>query len=432
MLSPDLRSALFALYRCTPARLLVLDGSDRVAEASDAVLESFAWTRADLLGLPVSTILVDFPLPFESGSCLCNVRLRNGRSSPYQVTVQVLPHDLGRVLVMELPAGSGEVSSALPNRARAGYGPMIGRSPRMQEVYGLVEVLAAVDSTVLITGESGTGKELVAEALHRGGARRERPLVRVNCAALAKNLLESELFGHVRGAFTGATSDVVGRFQKAHGGTIFLDEIGDIPEALQVRLLRVLQEKEIERVGDATPIPVDVRILAATHQDLLKKVRRGEFREDLYYRLKVVNVDLPPLRSRKEDLPLLLEHFRLQFNQRFSRNVRGFADAVYYTLVRHDWPGNVRELEHAVEHAFVLCRGNLIDLEHLPPELRQSAPVPRQVDRDTAAQAENLRGALARAGGNKAKAARLLGMSRQTLYRKLSELGLEEAFEESR
>jgi len=328
----------------------------------------------------------------------------------------------GAVLVVRDETHLDSLEQTLKERSQ--FCRLIGRSQRMQEIYSLVEILAGVDTTVLVTGESGTGKELVAEALHYSGPRSDQPLIKVNCAALSENLLESELFGHVRGAFTGATTDTVGRFQKAHGGTIFLDEIGDIPPALQVRLLRVLQEKEIERVGDSTPVKVDVRIIAATHQDLLHKVRRGAFREDLYFRLKVVNVDIPPLRRRKEDLPALMEHFREVFNARFERTVRSFAEEVLLAFVRYDWPGNVRELEHAIEHAFILCKGETISLEHLPPELRQLIGGVRHPRRREFDAAEAIRAALERAGGNKAKAARLLGMSRQTLYRKLVELGL--------
>jgi DNA-binding NtrC family response regulator len=329
----------------------------------------------------------------------------------------------GAVLVVRDETHLDSLEQTLKERSH--FCRLIGRSQRMQEIYSLIEVLAGVDTTVLVTGESGTGKELVAEALHYSGPRSGKPLVKVNCAALSENLLESELFGHVRGAFTGATADTVGRFQKAHGGTIFLDEIGDISPALQVRLLRVLQEKEIERVGDSTPLKVDVRIIAATHQDLLHKVRRGTFREDLYFRLKVVNVDIPPLRRRKEDLPALIEHFREIFNARFERSVQGFAEKVLLAFVRYDWPGNVRELEHAIEHAFILCKGATITLDHLPPELRQQFGEVRHPRRQEFDAAEAIRAAIERAGGNKAKAARLLGMSRQTLYRKLVELGLD-------
>ena len=274
----------------------------------------------------------------------------------------------GAVLVMRDETRLATLERHLEERTQLHR--LTGKSPAMQKVFDLIGVLAEVDTTVLITGESGTGKELVVEALHFAGARREQPLVKVNCSALTESLLESELFGHVKGAFTGATSDKVGRFQAADGGTIFLDEIGDISPGMQVRLLRVLQEREFERVGESRPIHVDVRIIAATHQDLAAGVRRGTFRMDLFYRLKVVGIQLPPLRERREDLPLLVEQFLARFNRKFGRTVGGVDDEVLRLFLSHPWPGNVRELEHAIEHAFILCRGQRLLPEHLPAEIR--------------------------------------------------------------
>ena len=301
---------------------------------------------------------------------------------------------------------------------RPSFHDLVGASAAMQDVYELLETLAEVPTTVLITGESGTGKELVARALHEGGPRREGPMIRVNCAALSENLLESELFGHVRGAFTGAVKDKIGRFEAAQGGTLFLDEIGDISPALQLRLLRVLQEKEIERVGTTTPIPVDVRVVAATNQDLTERIRRGEFREDLFYRLKVVTVKLPPLRARREDIAPLVSHFLHQFNQKLGREVQDVAPAAMNLLLAYPWPGNVRELEHALEHACILCRNGRIEVEHLPAEMTagENASAP-----DEATSLACIRRALSAAGGNKTKAARMLGISRRTVYRKLDE-----------
>ena len=255
-------------------------------------------------------------------------------------------------------------------RERHQFQNIIGRSKKMQDTYRLLEDFANLETTVLITGESGTGKELVARALHYSGQRAFKPFVTVSCSALAESLLESELFGHVRGAFTGAIRDKQGRFQAANGGTILLDEIGDISPLIQLKLLRVLQEKEFERVGESTPQKVDVRVIASTNKDLKEKVRRGEFRQDLYYRLKVVEVSLPPLRERLEDLPLLVDHFCRSFNERFKKNIEGISSEVLGRFMDYPWPGNVRELEHVMEHAFVLCRGGAITLEHLPPEIR--------------------------------------------------------------
>jgi PAS domain S-box-containing protein len=307
---------------------------------------------------------------------------------------------------------------------QSGYGDIIGSNPAMQRMYTLVEALSDVQTTVLINGESGTGKELVAAALHNQGARRSRPFVKVNCSALSENLLESELFGHVRGAFTGAVASKIGRFQKANGGTIFLDEIGDISIAMQMRLLRVLQEQEFEQVGDTTPIKVDVRVIAATNQDLAEKVRLGTFRHDLFYRLNVVRLIIPPLRERKDDIPLLVEHFLDKFSQKFKRPFTAVSREVMELFMRHSWPGNVRELEHIMEHASVLCPSTVIAAENLPQDFIAEVGHYKQeerVEQPVASQKITLEEALEMTGGNKAKAARLLGVSRCTIYRKLSD-----------
>lgn len=297
---------------------------------------------------------------------------------------------------------------------------IIGSSPGMQKVYGYIEALAGTQTTVLIRGESGTGKELVAEALHAGSPGSNRPFIRVNCSALAESLLESELFGHAKGSFTGAYQDYTGRFQRAHGGTIFLDEIGDVSPKIQLGLLRVLQEKEIERIGDPRPIKLDVRIVAATNRDLQELVGAGRFRQDLYFRLKVVEIMIPPLRERREDIPLLVRHFIEKFNRQFGKGIENVSDNVLRGLREYDWPGNVRELEHAIEHAFVLCRDSVITLDYLPPELASFARGRYATTcGDTEAESRLILETLSKTGGNKARAARMLGIDRKTLYRKL-------------
>ncbi len=244
----------------------------------------------------------------------------------------------------------------------------------------------------------------------------------MNCSALSESLLESELFGHVKGAFTGALQDKLGRFEMAHGGSILLDEIGDIAPRIQHKLLRVLQEKEFERVGESTPIKVDVRIMTSTNRDLKEMVRLEKFREDLYYRLKVVEVKLPSLRERPDDIPLLIDHFCNLFNMRFNKDIDGVSDEALRILSGYRWPGNVRELENAIEHAFVLCRGRVITVDHLPPEIKALHGYPQPVaEKDSATDPQNILRALKKTGGNKAKAARLLGISRRTIYRKLSQ-----------
>jgi DNA-binding NtrC family response regulator len=256
---------------------------------------------------------------------------------------------------------------------------IIGESKAMQQVYSLIDLLTDVETTVLISGDSGTGKELVAEALHYKGARSKETLVKVNCSALSENLLESELFGHVRGSFTGAVKDKVGRFEVANGGTIFLDEIADISPKIQIQLLRVLQEKEIERVGDSQTIKVDVRVVTATNQNLAEKVKFGEFREDLYYRLNVMKIVLPPLRDRLEDIPLLTNHFINKFNKKFNKDIASISRDVEKLFMEYHWPGNVRELEHALEHAFILCRNEMISVDHLPHEIKSFSPTENPV-----------------------------------------------------
>lgn len=308
---------------------------------------------------------------------------------------------------------------------RSRFQNIIGRAPAMQRLFTRIEALADVTSTVLIYGESGTGKELVAQALQESGVRKHKPFIKVNCAALPEGLLESELFGHVRGAFTGAIKDKVGRFQKAHGGTIFLDEIGDISPALQIRLLRVLQEREIERVGDSTPVQIDVRVIAATHCDLLEKVRTGEFRQDLYYRLNVVRLDVPSLRDRLEDLPLLADHFLQHFSLKFNRTFSSFSEPVLAAFRAHSWPGNVRELEHLIEHACILSQGSVITSDALPAGFLSTSPLsPQQhVGRSYHPQqcALSIEDALRQCHNNRTEAAKLLGISRRTLYRWLDQ-----------
>ena len=304
---------------------------------------------------------------------------------------------------------------------------IIGRSEPMQKVYSLIKALARVQTTVLITGESGTGKELVAEALHLAGERSNKPLVKVNCSALPENLLESELFGHVRGAFTGAIRDNVGRFHRADGGTIFLDEVGDISPMIQLKLLRVLEKREFERVGNSTPTKVDVRLIAATNRNLMEKVGLGELREDLYYRLKVVEIRLPPLRDRREDIPLLIEHFRNGFNAKFKKTIEAISSDVLKAFLKYSWPGNVRELEHTMEHAFVLCSRNIITFDHLPPDFMSVPGIERRSpDEAHPVDSHAILEALDKTAWNKARAARLLGIDRVTLYRKIKRYNLTE------
>lgn len=306
---------------------------------------------------------------------------------------------------------------------------IVGRSPGMRHLFELLPQVAESDSTVLIEGASGTGKELFARALHNLSRRRRKRFVAINCAALPDTLLESELFGHKAGAFTDARRDKPGRFALADGGTIFLDEIGDISPAMQVRLLRVLQERCVEPLGSVDSIKVDVRVVAATNKDLLKLVRTGRFREDLFYRIRVVHLKLPPLRQRREDIPLLIDRLVAKFNRLQGKEIVDVSTEVLARLMEHDYPGNVRELENIIEQAFVLCRGGLIELHHLPTELRpQSASLGAELGSPTSLESMErilIIEALRRHGGSRRRAAQDLGIDASTLHRKLKSLNIE-------
>ncbi len=313
-------------------------------------------------------------------------------------------------------------------QAKYTFEDIIGRSPAMMRLFEILPQISASASTVLIEGPSGTGKELFARAIHNLSPRKRKRFVAVNCAALPDGLLESELFGHKAGAFTDAKRDTPGRFSLADGGTIFLDEIGDISPAMQVRLLRVLQERVIEPLGGVQAIPVDVRVLAATNKDLAELVRGGKFRDDLYYRIRVIHLKLPSLQHRREDIPLLVNHLIAKFNHLQGKDIVGVSDEVIARLMEHDYPGNVRELENIMEQAFVLCRGGVIELNHLPPELRPIATARRDEHQPMSLQAMErflISETLQRRKGNRKDAARDLGINVTTLYRKIKSLRIE-------
>jgi PAS domain S-box-containing protein len=305
---------------------------------------------------------------------------------------------------------------------------MVGRSPSMHRLFDLVPVVAASDTTVLIEGESGTGKELVARAIHAQSRRRDRTFVAVNCGALPDTLLESELFGYKAGAFTDARRDKPGRFALADGGTLFLDEVGDVSPAMQAKLLRVLQERAFEPLGGVHPVRTDVRVIAATNRNLEELMRQGSFRQDLFYRLNVIRLRLPALRERREDIPLLVEHFVAKHNTLRHRSIEGVAVAAMSCLMSHDFPGNVRELENAIEHAFVLCSGGVIEPQHLPPSLvgaRHECPACAGTRTDLRQlEATFLSDLLRRHRGNRAAAARELGVHPSTVFRKIRALGI--------
>jgi len=427
---------LDAIFNSASDGIILVDRDNRLVQVNEAAIQSCSYS-ADHRDVPVQAI--DSGCAGTCRQTLADV-LRDGVRRTVRRFECVKKDGSKRIVSFSASPvieGDGTISGAVAItrdetelvylekqlHRQNGYGGIIGSNAAMQRMYTLVEALADVQTTVLVNGESGTGKELVAAALHHQGIRRDKPFVKVNCSALSEHLLESELFGHVRGAFTGAVSSKIGRFQKANGGTIFLDEIGDISTAMQMRLLRVLQEQEFEQVGDSTPIKVDVRVIAATNQDLAEKVRLGTFRHDLYYRLNVVRLIIPPLRDRRDDIPLLVEHFLGKFSQKFKKQFVAVSHEVMELFMRHPWSGNVRELEHTIEHSSILCPSAAISVDYLPQDFVAAIPFQRPESTSPPALDEelSLETALKRAGGNKAKAARLLGVSRCTLYRKLQE-----------
>lgn len=309
-----------------------------------------------------------------------------------------------------------------------GYQGILGQSPVMQRLFELIENVALSDAPVMIHGQSGTGKELVARAIHDVSLRRGKPFVKVNCAALNENLLESELFGHVKGAYTGADRSRAGRFEAAHEGTIFLDEIGDIPLKTQVRLLRVLEEKEIERVGDHKSIPVDVRIVSATNRDLEALIEQGAFREDLFFRINVFPLRCPALCERKEDIPMIVQNFIELNMEKSGKKILGLTSEAMEKLMAYSWPGNVRELRNAIEYAFVLCSGGWIEAGHLPvkivqPEVKAIKDPP--VHLENAREREELIRVLRQVSGNQSEAARILDVSRVTIWKRIKKYGID-------
>ncbi len=366
----------------------------------------------------------------------CFLRHKNGFDIPVVKSARLVTDGHGSIKgVVETVTDLTELEKARRRAEEANlrlgeihkFDNIIGKSHAMQQVFSAIRATAASDATILVQGESGTGKELVAGAIHYNSDRSGMPFLAVSCSALSESLLESELFGHARGAFTGAVRDRVGRFEEAGGGTIFLDEIGEISPFIQVKLLRVLQEREIERVGESRKRNIDIRIIAATNKDLYGLVRSGNFREDLYYRLKVFPIHIPPLRKRREDIPLLASHFIKLQNEKTGKRINGVSPSAMRILMDYNWPGNVRELENAIEHAFVLCIGDLIDLFDLPVEIRQLPyqpvvsktpdPPPNSFSSRTRLSRDILIEILRECDWNKAEVGRRVGVSRTAIWK---------------
>lgn len=357
---------------------------------------------------------------------------KGGQRIPISISTAVLRNEEGKIIGGVETFRDLSAIEELKKELSQKYtlGDIISKNHLIHDIFSILPHVAESDSTVLIEGASGTGKELFAKAIHNLSRRKDKPFIKVNCGALPDTLLESELFGYVKGAFTDAKKDKPGRFALAHGGTIFLDEVGDMSPALQVKLLRVIQEKEYEPLGSTSPRKTDVRIIAATNKDLSELVSEGKFREDLFYRLNVVKIELPPLSQRREDIPLLIEAFIQKFNAKMGKQITGLSDQALRILLTYDFPGNVRELENIIEHAFVLCKGNRIDLDCLPKEIigsQEKLPSSKPISGKTPferAEAEVIERTLRKYNGNRIQAARELGIDRTTLWRKIKKYGL--------
>ncbi len=430
-----------------PHGIFTVDGNGHITSFNPAAEAITGWCQAEVLGKNCREV-------FRSTHCdrRCFLRRsiedgephrdeevtilgRDGSEVLVAVSTAALQDDLGNIVGGVEMFRSLEMIQTLRRELHGTYtyGDIVSKSPAMQGVRELIPLVAKSDSTVLIEGEPGTGKELVARAIHNLGPRSEGPFVAVNCGALPDTLVESELFGHTRGAFTDARSDKPGRFAMAEGGTLLLDEIGDISGAVQVKLLRVLQEREYEPLGATQPVKANVRILAATNRDLSQEAMSGRFRQDLFFRLNVVRIVLPPLRSRWEDIPLLVQFFIQRFNAIQGRRIANISDRSMAALVDFNFPGNVRELENAIEHAFVVCGGSTIRLEDLPAHFRgpvqpvQAVPaVPARAESRPleSAEAATIRDTLQRFNGNRTRTAKDLGISRNTLWRKMKRHGI--------
>jgi two-component system response regulator HydG len=445
--------------------LLVVDTNGVILAANPAFLSMTGYSTGELVGKRCTILNCTgckimgedsesgyWCMMFERGGTAgrkCQIMTKDGRIIHVVKVASVLHDEMGRITsavetmkdVSELVKREEEIQSLrMKSQREGGFYGILGSSMPMRRLCNLIEDVALSDAPVMIYGESGVGKELVAHAVHQSGLRSSGNFIKVNCASLNENLLETELFGHVKGAFTGADRNRVGRFEAASGGSIFLDEIGDISPSIQVKLLRVIEHKEIERVGDHRPIPVDSRIISATNTNLEDLVGQGIFRADLFYRINVVPIYVPPLRDRKEDIPVLAQSFIDIIAARSGRPIAGLGRGSLDILLDYDWPGNVRELRNVIEYAFVLCREGLIEPEHLSPrvldgEHRIASPslhTYRSEDRNPLADAsakerETLIDALRKCGGNRTEAARILGVSRVTVWKRMKKHGVDQA-----
>jgi two-component system response regulator HydG len=432
--------------------LMVVDTTGSILSVNKALQMMTDYSHQELIGQKCSILNCSvfnlarekcgdhWCLLFKTGSMnmrRCTVMRKDGTYVPVLKNASLLHDSKGRVIgavetitdISEIVEKDKQIAAIRRHlRSEDAFQGLIGASAPMLQVFSLIENAAQSDAPVIILGESGTGKELVARAIHQLGERKKRAYVKVNCAALTESLLESELFGHVKGAYTGAYKSRAGRFEMAQGGDIFLDEIGDLPLSTQVKLLRVLEEKVIERVGDSKSIPVDVRVISATNKDLSSLVETGAFRKDLYFRINVIPIHMPPLRERVEDIPLLAESFFRKLRIKSGKSIEGISNLALEVLMKYLWPGNVRELKSAFEYAFVTCQEPLIQPHHLPPDILKEEKSLKDVTAVAPTKQEikkrQLIDALARAKGNQSVAAEILGISRVTVWNRMKRLGI--------
>ena len=449
-LDPQFRKALMETIPCA---VFIADAAGRIIYWNRSAEELTGYAAGEMIGRTCEPLRIsesDDPdgevvaavcrhRGADKSTTECEIRRKDGRVVPVVRRATGVPGDGGEHLgaivalvdVSAIKQARSEIRLLRHEIGRAGrFGEIVGSAEAMQKLYEAIELVADTDASVVIEGETGTGKELVARMLHARSRRRDKVFLPVNCGALTETLLDAELFGHVKGAFTGAASDRAGRFEEATGGTLFLDEVAELSPASQVKLLRVLQEGQITRVGESRPRPVDVRLVAATNRDLGALAAAGSFREDLYYRLRVVALRVPALRERRQDIPELVVHFVERFNRKYGREIQSCSPEAMSLLTRYDWPGNVRQLEHAIEHAFAVTPRDAATLPaaSLPAELLGGEHVTPPAERPQAQPADErsrVLAALHEAGGNKAKAARILGITRAGLYKRLKRLGLD-------
>ncbi len=451
--SPEILSRIVDV---TATGMFTVDRKGRFVAWNRAAEQITGYRQEEVVGRPCTLLegpnctgfgrladLLDQP-PAQGGICdqQCKILTKDGHEVYLHGNVCVLQDDSGETIgavgtfldVTGVIRANEKIQHLAAHTQRPeAFSRMIGESEEMTEVFRRLRLAADSDVTVLLTGESGTGKELAAHAIHALSARKDKPFLAINCSAIPETLLESELFGHVAGSFTGATRDKPGVFVAAEGGTLFLDEIAEVSPAIQVKLLRVLQEREVRRVGDARPTKIDVRLITATNQNLKEFVQSGKIREDFYYRIHVFEIALPPLRDRAADLPALTHHFIRELSQQYGKPVDGITRDALDAILAHSWPGNIRELRNAIEHAMVTVSGDRIELFDLPMEIRGSRSATsthtptKPLSPTEAEERDRILAALEEAGGNRTRAAKLLGTSRVTLWKKMSRYGLQDS-----